>query len=348
LDQLSEAELRELKSACSIFMIEASLKRDPRPLYDLKALFRLYRFIRNGKFDIVHTHTSKAGFIGRLAAQLAGAPIVVHSTHGHVFYGYFGKLKTKLFVFLEKNAAKISDRVLCLTEMEIEDHLKLEIGNWELFRYVYSGVPLEQYSKPATPPEAVREKLGLPPDALVIGTVARIDPVKGIRYIVEAFRLLYDENPRAHLVLAGDGEDRPALETVAREYGIADRIHFLGHRTDVPDLLHAMDVFALPSLNEGYGKAIVEAMCAGRPVVATRVGGVPALIKDGETGLLVPPADPAALAHSAGLLINDAGMRRRLADAALRSVTDIYGVEAMIRLHDVIYTELLRTRAVPA
>jgi glycosyltransferase involved in cell wall biosynthesis/SAM-dependent methyltransferase len=347
MDQLSETELRELKNTCAGFTIEPSLKRNPNPIHDLKALWRLFRFIRKGRFDIVHTHTAKAGFVGRLAAWLAGTPVIVHSTHGHVFYGYFGKLKTKIFVTMEKIAAKVSDRVLCLTELEIDDHIELGIGFHELFRYVYSGVPLDVFSKPVKSREEVRASLGLPGDAIVIGTVARIDPVKGIRYAVEAFQQLYKEHPRAHLVLVGDGGDRPALEAAAREYGISDRTHFLGHRTDVPDLLHAMDIFLLPSLNEGYGKAIVEAMCAGLPVVATRVGGVPELIKDGETGLLVSPADPAAIARAVGGLIRDTEQRHRLAAAANRNVTDIFGVEAMIRRHDEIYTEFLRTRVIP-
>lgn len=344
LEQLSETELRELKSSCSSFTIEPSLKRDPKPLSDLRALFRLRRFILNGDYDIVHTHTSKAGIIGRLAARLAGRPVTVHSTHGHVFYGYFGKLKTSLFVFLEKHIATITDRVFCLTEMEIEDHLTLNIGTRGLFSCVYSGVPLEQYATPANPREQTREKLGLPPAALVIGAVARIDPVKGIRHIVEAFKLLHAENPNAHLLLAGDGEDRPELEKLSREYGISDRLHFLGHRTDIADLLHAMDIFALPSLNEGYGKAIVEAFCAGLPVVATRVGGIPALIKDGETGILVPPADPAALANAISRLLNDPALRQQLSAASLRRVSDDLSVEAMIRRHDEIYTELLQSR----
>jgi len=344
LNQLTEEEERQLRSACAGFAVEPSLRRDISPLQDLTALLRLYRLIRDGGFDIVHTHTSKAGFIGRLAAWLAGAPIIVHSPHGHVFYGYFSPLKTKVFILLEKLAARVTDRLLCLTRMEIKDHLKLGVGWRGIFDVLPSGVPLEKFAAPSTPPDAVRRKLGIPPDAIVTGCVARLDPVKGIRHLILAFSLLADIEPPPYLLLVGDGEDREELERLAREKGVAPRVIFAGHRHDVPDLLHAMDVFALPSLNEGYGKAIVEAMCAGRPVVATAVGGVPSLVTNEETGLLVPPANPEALAVVLRRLISDPLSRTRIARAGLRSVSDDFSVEAMNRKLEEIYTNLLATR----
>lgn len=341
-DQFTDAEERELRAACATFTIEPSLKRDINPAADLAALFKLYRFMRAGRFDIVHTHTSKAGFIGRLAARLAGVPVIVHSPHGHIFYGYFGKLKTKMFIILEKISIKATDRLLCLTPLEIEDHLDLGIGRREQYDVLVSGVRLERFAMPETLPEEVRAGLGIPENAPVIGVVARLDPVKGVRYAIEALALLPCDDPAPHLLLIGDGGERAELELLARGRGVADRVHFLGLRRDVPDLLHAMDVFLLPSLNEGYGKAIVEAMSAGRPVVASNVGGVPHLIKDGENGLLVPPADPRAIADALGKIIGSPERAALLAAAGRNSVTEEFEVAAMVRKLENIYLNLLK------
>jgi glycosyltransferase involved in cell wall biosynthesis/SAM-dependent methyltransferase len=341
--QLSEAEITELRAASETFTVEPELRRDPSPRHDLKALWNIHRFIRRGKFHIVHTHTSKAGFIGRLAARLARAPVIVHSTHGHVFYGYFGKLKTKMFIVLEKISARYTDKVLCLTPLEIEDHIKLGIGRRALFDVMESGVPIERFVRPEREREAVRREIGVPADAPAICVIARLDPVKGVRYAIEALAQLDGIAPAPHLILAGDGPERAALEALAAAGGLRDRVHFLGLRRDVPDILHACDVFMLPSLNEGYGKAIVEAMSAGLPVVASNVGGVPFLVKDGVTGLLVPAAAPESLAAAARKIISSPELAERLACTAKKSVSEDLGVPAMLRKLENIYINLLLT-----
>jgi len=344
VSQLEESELAALKSACASFTVEPELRRDPSPVHDLKALLRIYRFIRRGRFDIVHTHTSKAGFIGRLAARLAGVPCIVHCTHGHVFYGFFGKFKTKIYVFLEKIGALVSDRVLCLTALEVEDHLKLGIGRRELFEVVPSGVHTEQYAVAETPRETVRSRLGIPEAALVVGAVGRLDPVKGVRHLVDAFAQLKGFATEQYLLLVGDGEERTMLETRARELGVGARVVFTGLRRDVPDLLHVMDIYALPSLNEGYGRVLIEAMSAGLPVVASSVGGVPSLIRDGVNGLLVPPAEPDALAAAVTRLAQSPDLARKIADAGKASVDENCSVAAMNRKIELIYSEILSAK----
>ncbi len=317
-----------------------TLKRDPSPIADFKALLKLYSFIKRGKFDIVHTHTSKAGFIGRLAARMAHAPVVIHTTHGHVFYGFFGKLKTKLFVILEKVGAAVSDRIFCLTELEIKDHLDLGIGRRELFAALPSGIDIETYAAPSVPREETRRRLGIPAGAPVIGTVARLDPIKGGKYLLEAFISIKDADSAPYLLFVGDGECRAELEARARDSEASGRVIFAGLRRDVPDLLHAMDIFVMPSLNEGYGKAIVEAMSAGVPVVATEVGGVPTLIESGTNGLLVPAADAAALAAALVKLIRSPETACALSDAAKKKVDEKYSVGAMVRDVEAAYTSL--------
>jgi len=275
---------------------------------------------------------------------MAGAPVIIYSTHGHIFYGFFGKLKTKIFIILEKIGALCSDRIFCLTELEIEDYMKLGIGRREQFIAMPSGVHLEKFRLPKSPPSEIRKQLGIPENAPVVGSVARLDPIKGGKYLVEAFALLRDLNPAPHLLLVGDGEDRAPLEARVCELGVESCAVFTGLRRDVPDLLHAMDVFVMPSLNEGYGKAIVEAMNAGRPIVATAVGGVPTLIRDGENGLLVPPADPAALAAAIRKLLLNPEFARGLAGAALSDAGDKFSVATMNCETERIYLELLHEK----
>ncbi|HOX27705.1 MAG TPA: glycosyltransferase family 4 protein, partial [bacterium] len=336
----SDKEADALKNSCASFRIEPSLKRDPG-FSDVKALFKLYGIIRKGGFDIVHTHTSKAGFIGRIAARAARVPVVIHSTHGHVFYGYFGSLKTKLFILLEKIGAHFCDAVLCLTELEIRDHLKLGIGRRRLFEVVHSGVDIKKFASPASPPSEVRAGLGIKPDATVIGTVARLDPVKGVKHLIDAFGIISSSRNDTILMIVGDGEERDALEALAADKGLSHRVLFLGFREDVPDLLHSMDIYVQPSLNEGYGKSIVEAMSAGLPIVASDVGGIPFLISNGTNGLLVPAGNSSALSDALEKIIFSEDMRKNISRNARESVSDIFSVENMIKKIEETYTRLL-------
>lgn len=344
LDQLTPEEEHDLKSACEVFAIEPSLKRDPHPFYDFLALARLYKFYKKHNFDIIHTHTSKAGFIGRLAARLAGAKMVVHSPHGHIFYGYFGKLKTQMYIIMEKIAATNTDRMLVFTELAVQDHLDVGVGRKEMFRIVPSGVPLEKYLTPATPPEQVRENLGIPKGAKVIGGVARIDHVKGIRYLVEAFFILAKKRDNLYLIVAGEGDEREELTALIKEKGLENRAFLLGLRRDVPDLFHAMDIFVLPSLNEGYGKVVVEAMSAGRPVIASNVGGVRTIVEEGVTGLLIPPGKPEAIVNAVEKLLDNPELAAEMGSRGRNSVREERSVAAMIRNLDNIYADLLKEK----
>lgn len=344
LDQLTPEEERDLKDACEVFTIEPGLKRDPHPYYDFTAIFKLYKFYKKHRFDIIHTHTSKAGFVGRIAAVMYGAKMVVHSPHGHIFYGYFGKLKTRIYIIMEQIAARFTDRMLVFTDLAIQDHLDVGVGKREMFRVVPSGVPIDMYLQPATPPEKVRQSLNIPLSAKVIGGCARIDHVKGVRFLVEAFFKLASKRDDIYLVVAGEGDEREELTALIKEKGFEDRAMLLGLRRDIPDLYHAMDIFVLPSLNEGYGKVIVEAMSAGRPVVATNVGGVSTIVQDGITGLLVPPGNATAIADAVEKLLNDPKQTLEMGAIGRQSVKDERSVAAMIKNLDNIYTGLIEEK----
>lgn len=319
------------------------LVRPIRPLQDLLALWELWRLMRRRRFALVHTHTSKAGLLGRVAARLAGVPRLVHTAHGHVFYGYYGPVLSWLFVWLERWAVRFTDRLIALTSAEAEDQLRFGVASAEKFVVIHSGVDFVPFHRPGPDRQAVHLALGIDPAGLVIGTLGRLTPIKGQADLVAAFALVRQQVEGAWLLLVGDGEERVALEVQARSLGVDDRVIFAGWREEVPAMLKAMDIFAFPSFNEGMGKALVEAMYVGLPVVATRVGGVPELIQEGTEGYLVPPRQPEALAEALLGLARDEGLRRAMGAAAERRARG-YSVEGMIEKLEALYVSLLEER----
>ncbi|HYL81550.1 MAG TPA: glycosyltransferase family 4 protein [Candidatus Acidoferrum sp.] len=309
-----------------------NLHRRVSPAADCLALWGVRRAIRTLQPDIVHTHTSKAGFLGRLAARLAGVPHIVHTPHGHVFHDYFSVPTTRLFVVLERWAARWTDRIITLSDEEAADHLRRGIGRPGQFVTIPSGVDLRTVS--ASP----RERRGS--EGPVVGSVARLVPVKGLENLIAAAPEILRRCPRARFLLVGDGELRTALEAKTRELGLTDRIIFTGFREDVPSLIAGMDVFVLPSLNEGMGRVLVMAMALGKPIAATRVGGVPELLGDDEAGILVPPGDPSALADAVSTLLADSRRASALGEAGRRRATR-YGAEAMITALAKLYREVM-------
>lgn len=308
------------------------LRRPVNPISDCRTLWQLHRAIRRMRVDIVHTHSSKAGFLGRLAAQMAGVPHIVHTPHGHVFEGYFSPVATRAFIALEQLAARWTDRIITLSDEEGRDHLKMGIGRPEQFVTIPSGVDLDA----VTAASPVRLVSGRP----VIGAVARLVPIKGLHYLVDAAPEILRRCADARFLLVGDGEMRPALEAQARALGLSDRIVFAGYREDIPSVIAGMDIVALPSINEGMGRVLVMAMALGKPIVATRVGGVAELLGDGEAGLLVPARDPIALAEAIGTLLQDPTRAQTLGEAGRRRALR-YSAEAMLDALTKVYREVM-------
>jgi glycosyltransferase involved in cell wall biosynthesis len=312
-----------------------ALRREVHPVRDLRALSALERLIRQVRPDIVHTHTSKAGFLGRLAARRARVPHIVHTPHGHIFGGYFSPLATTAFIELERLAARWTDRIITLSDEETRDHLRHGIGRAEQYLAIPSGVDLA----PVIGAEAVHPVSGSP----VIGTVARLVPIKGLEHLIDAAPGILRQAPTARFLIVGDGELRTALEARARDRKVADRVHFTGYREDVPALIAGMDLFTLPSLNEGMGRVLVMAMALGKPIVATRVGGVPELLAEGEAGILVPPADPAALAEAICRLLRTPAEASALGEAGRRRASR-YSADSMVKALAELYRALTRER----
>lgn len=321
------------------------LVRAIRPLDDLRGIWELWRLMRRGKYQIVHTHTSKGGLLGRIAARLAGVPVVVHTPHGHVFYGYYGRALTRLFIWLERWAAGFTDRIVALTRREVAEYGTFGVAPEAKCAVIHSGIDFAPFVREGRWREEIRAELGIPADALVIGTVGRLTAIKGQADLVTAFARVRKRVEGTYLLLIGEGEEHAALQTLARELGVDEGVLFSGWREDVHRVLRGMDIFALPSHNEGMGKALVEGMYAGLPAVATSVGGVPELVDSGRNGLLVEPGRPDQLAAALLELAEDEEKRKIWGTAAGERAA-AFSVESMVGKIEELYEELLEEKGI--
>lgn len=336
-----EEDIRRLDSESVRFIQCPSLVRRINIIKDLKAFFAMWKILKKVKPSIVHTHSSKAGLLGRIAAKITGIPIIVHTPHGHVFFGYFGPLKTKVFIILEKLASRITDKIIALTNREKEDHIKFNIAPEEKFLVIHSGIELNEF-KEITLDEKLKFKreLGIPENSSIIGTVGRLVPVKGPEYLLEAARIIIAKYPDIYIIFTGDGPLLQSLERKAQEMAINKNIGFLGWRNDIAKIIAIYDVFALPSLNEGMGRVLVEAMALGKPIVASDVGGIPDLVTHGENGFLVSPREPEQLAKYIQILLEDRDRREKMGQAG-REIVRNFSNEKMIEKIVALYKELI-------
>jgi glycosyltransferase involved in cell wall biosynthesis len=340
---LLKTDLHQLDQAgVSVFQVPP-LAREINPLLDAWATVSLWRLLRRVQPEVVHTHTSKAGALGRVAAWLAGIPVVVHTPHGHVFYGYYGWFLSTLFCYAERLLARLTDRIVTLTDRGAQEHVQYKIAGPQKFVTIQGGIDLAQVRSVQVDPAVKRKELGLPPEGPIIGTVGRLVPIKGHTWLLRAVPRVLAEFPQVCVVLIGDGPMQDELKELAAELGISPHVVFLGTRPDIPECLAALDLFVLPSLNEGMGRVLLEAMAVGCPVVATRVGGIPDIVTDGATGLLVPPRDDRALAEAILTLLRDRSRRAAYGEAAKRHVDGRFDIKTMVhnieRLYDEVWQE---------
>lgn len=285
-------------------VVDVPMARSIHPVQDVATLARLVGVFRRLEPDFVHTHTSKAGFLGRLAASLAGVGHVIHTMHEPPHNAARNPLVRAAYIGLERLASHWAERVVTVSyanEQEIRARRLVDPGKLVVIR---EGLDLRRY--PSLPDSRARIRaLGIADGAPVIGTVARLETPKGHTYLLRAVQRLIGAFPDLRCVIVGAGHLRERLEVEARYLGVHHHVIFTGFRNDMLELLQGFDVFVLPSLWEGLGIVLLEAMAYQRPVVASRVGGVVDVVVDHETGLLVPPRAPSALAQAVEALLRD-------------------------------------------
>jgi glycosyltransferase involved in cell wall biosynthesis len=319
-------------------IILPTLGRELHPLRDLRTIWQLYRLLRRIRPDIVATHTAKAGFVGRVAARLAGVPVVVHTFHGHVFHGYFSPAKTRLFLLLERLAARLSDTIITLTPGQRRELAELyRIAPERKFTIMAYGLDLSAFAQARRRQGDFRRQWAVADTAPLVTIVGRLAPVKNHALFLQAARRVVDDLPAARFAIVGDGELRAELEAQVDALGLREAVFFTGWQKAVAPVLADSDVLVISSVNEGTPFTVIEAMAAGCPVVSTAVGGVPDFLNHGELGALVPSGDADALA---------AAIVRTLrqppdAEALRATIVARYGIGRLAADLDALYRALL-------
>jgi len=318
----------------------AGLGREISPLQDLRALVGLHRIFRQWKPAIVHTHTAKAGLLGRLAARAAGVPVVVHTFHGHVLHGYFSPTRTAVFRWLEGRLASLADALVVVSETVKAELVELGVAPAEKIRVVPLGLDLGHLCG-ELPRGALRREIGVGEATPLVGMVGRLVPIKDVPTFLKAARLVRDAGREVRFALLGDGEERPALESQCARLGLDEAVTFFGWRRDLAAVYGDLDVVVNASRNEGTPVALIEALAAARPVVATRVGGTPDLLGEDARGRLVPAGSPEALAAAILETLDQSEAARQRALAGREHVVARHSVARLVHDVDDLYRELL-------
>jgi len=312
---------------------------------DVMALSELVLLMRGQRYDIVHTHNSKAGFIGRLAAKISGVPIIIHTIHGFAFHEYERPPRRILFVFLERVAARFADKLITVSTPLKDWGLKLKIGEEKQYAVIPDGIEMERFEV-KTDSQKQRQELGIGPDDLVVGMVAKLWEGKGHCTLIDAAPQIIQEVPNVKFIFVGDGYLRQDLEKLALAKGMNDYIIFAGFRNDIPEITGIFDIAILASFFEGLGRVLLEAMVLRKPVVATNVGGIPEVVQDGLNGFLVPPGDSQALAKAIIRLLKDKELRQKMGEEARKKIDERFSAEKMVDEIEKVYNELLKKKGI--
>ncbi len=317
--------------------------REISPWHDLKAFLELKRFFQKERFDVVHTHSSKAGIIGRFAARAAGVPVVVHTVHGQAFHPYQSKWKNRLFILLEKLAAARCDRIYAVAGAMIDQCVECKVAPREKYQVVYSGMETADFAN-AQRDMLLRESLGIPAGAKVIATVARLFPQKGYEYVIPAAEKVLAEYPGVHFLFIGDGPMYEKLQHHLRQRNIAGNFHFPGliPPAEVCRYLAQADMLWHLSLHEGLPRAVVQALATGIPAIGFALDGTPEVIFDGKTGFLTAAEDIDAVAEKTLLLLNDPQKAAAMGRAGREMVVEKFSWRKM---SDILEAEYLRLTA---
>ena len=341
-------------TAAGIPFIPAPMTRRVTPFADLSSLVSLYRILKSESFQIVHTHTPKAGLLGQIAATLAGTPVVVHTLHGLYFHDNSPKLKRRLLVLLEKLTARWSDLILSQSSEDVHTAVRERICDADVIRRLGNGVDVAQFDPRKVDPnevDALRKEFSIPAESPVVGFVGRMVAEKGLHELLQAARLVLNQQPSTRFLIVGHREPAKAdavEPSLAAHYGVADACVFTGPRTDLPPIYQLMDVHTLPSHREGFPRTPMEAALMSKPSVVTDVRGCREAVVDGQTGLLVPPRDPGRLAAAILKLLGDSDLRLRLGLAARERGIQLFDERTVHEIVKTEYQRLLQERGLVA
>jgi glycosyltransferase involved in cell wall biosynthesis len=340
-----EGSLAQQAQAAGVPIITVEeMRRAPMPWHDALACRALWRLFREKRYDVVHTHSGKAGFLGRLAAKKAGVPIIVHTIHGPSFYKYQNPIGNWIFRSAEQLAGAWTTQFVSVADAMSEQYLAAGIGSPEQYETIRSGMDTAAFVR-ARPDNALRAKLGIGPDDLVVGKVARLFRLKGHEYLMEAAPRIVAAVPNVKFLLVGDGSYRERFEREAERMGLRDRFVFAGlvPPSEIPSYMALMDVLVHLSLREGLPRTLPQALATGKPVVAFDVDGAREVCRNGETGFLVKAEDVTGLVEAVIRVLQDRALADKLGCRGRELVQEQFTNKAMVDQLDALYQRLARS-----
>lgn len=347
IDKGKEGEMLSQARETTNLIVVPEMGRSVNPFSDLAALWKLYKLIKKGRYHIVHTHSSKAGVLGRIAAWLAGTPIVVHTLHSLVFHDYQPWLVNRSWWLAKKICAPMTDFYISVSEIIVKKAIAAGIAEPERFRTVYSGMELDWFLNAKFDADKVKREFGIPLDAPVVGKIARLFPLKGHDELMDAAPEIVKRVPNVRFFLIGDGILLEHLQKRAAEYGILDNFVFAGliDRTRIPEMISAMDVVVHTSLREGLARVLPQSLAMGKPCVSFDIDGAPEVVIDDYTGYLVKPFDNVTLADRIAHLLEDKDLREKFGANGRKHVDPNFRTEKMVADISEVYQMLLKARA---
>jgi glycosyltransferase involved in cell wall biosynthesis len=335
--------VEELKSLGGISVSLVEMRREIHPLSDTKALATLYRVIKEGQYHIVHAHSSKAGVLGRLAAKWVGTPLILYTPHGFAFRSVQNRLIRWVYIQIERLCSLWTDQIICVSPTEREEALKKRIAPVDKLVVIENGLDLGEFIPPLNH-LVKKQQLGVDEHGPIVGTMGRLSWDKGFGCFLEAAVRVSTAYPDVQFLIVGDGEARKDLELLAIDLGISPQTIFTGFRSDSLEMLAIMDVFVLPSPYEAMPYTVLEAMASEKPVVAIEGTGAQDAVRQGETGLLVPPRNPEALAAAIIALLRDKARAQAMGLAGREVVESRFTLAQMVCRTEELYTTLLETK----
>jgi glycosyltransferase involved in cell wall biosynthesis len=339
----SEGELiTEVRKRDIDLIILPELVRELNPAKDFLALVKLAKYIRKENFDIVHTNSSKAGILGRLAARLVGTPAIIHTVHGWAHHNHMGKLRKRLYVTLEKWVEKFTHKLIVVSDLNTKKGLADGIGKGSKYVTIHSGIDLNRFD-PSNLDSKRKRDLNIDPSDRVVGSITRLSEQKAPADFVRMANEVLKHNPKVSFILVGDGPLKGEIQDLIDHFKISNKVIMTGLQRDIPELLAVMDIFVLSSLWEGLPRVFPQAMAMGLPIVATDVDGAPEAIKDGVNGFLVKPKDFTTLAQRTLQLIEDPELARKMGGAGRKMVHPDFCIKEMVRKTEHLYMNLIET-----
>lgn len=344
IDSGREGELLSRARETTQLIVVPEMARSINPFSDLLALRKLYKLIRQGKYHIVHTHSSKAGVLGRVAAWLAGTPLVVHTLHGLVFHDYQPWLENRTWRVIKKICAPITHHFISVANTVSEKAIAAKIDKPEKFTTIYSGMELDWFLKGNFDSAKVREEFGIPLDAPVVGKIARLFQYKGHMELMDAAPEIVRRIPNVRFFLIGDGTLLEKLKERAREHGILENFVFAGliDRERIPEMISAMDMVVHTSLHEGLARVLPQALAMGKPCVSFDIDGAPEVVINDRTGYLVAPYDSVGLADSIAKILEDDELRAKMGEEGRKVVDPAFRAETMVQEISDVYQMLIK------